>query len=173
MKKAVIDTRNNRTLSEIVQGLAFKSGFRWSTGETNLSDSLRYIVVGKSGHWGATDALTHIGSLTTKPEGIPVFDAATQMDKVIAFFEAKPEPKLRPWKPEEVPVGALIRSIGYPLRRGIIAAYSETYDEIISPTFKTDHHKFGTLGVSRQTVLDGCEHSTDNGKTWSPCGIID
>ena len=60
------------------------------------------------------------------------------------------EPKLRPWKPEEVPLGAHMRCKVREHR----FLLTETWDNLI-----------------RKTWLDEYEHSTDGGKTWKPCGV--
>jgi hypothetical protein len=96
-KHAVIDTHDNKTLSKMVQELSFKAGFVWWAGGEQLTDSLRYLVAGQCGHWGSKGTLTHTPSLNNKPKEMPILDAATQMDKVIAFFEA-------PAKPESISV---------------------------------------------------------------------
>lgn len=75
-----------------------------------------------------------------------------------------PTPTLRPWKPEEVPVGALAR----PIQR----AY--------------EHTRFMITGVSEHNISLACgnayeltefsqqhEHSLDHGKTWLPCGVVE
>jgi hypothetical protein len=92
-KHAVIDTHDNKTLSKMVQELSFKAGFVWWAGGEQLTDSLRYLVAGQCGHWGSKGTLTHTQSLNNKPKEMPILDAATQMDKVIAFFEAPAKPE--------------------------------------------------------------------------------
>lgn len=81
-------------------------------------------------------------------------------------YRIKQEPKLRPWKPEEVPVGAVVKCGN---NRWLITACwnnnpflngscEHTYEK--SPTLKT---------------LAGAEytHSLDHGKTWLPCGVLE
>lgn len=83
-------------------------------------------------------------------------------------FRLAPEPpskKWRPWKPEEVPVGALIRHKRVP-GVGLILGNGASY-------------KLGSAFVDRYQIriepcgmaLDNYEHSLDNGKTWLPCGV--
>jgi hypothetical protein len=77
------------------------------------------------------------------------------------ILRRKPAPKLRPWKPEEVPMGCVVRR-------------------------KDNHGEWTTvagcvggdvmLGVLRWTesfdkCWETCEHSIDGGKTWKPCGV--
>ena len=68
------------------------------------------------------------------------------------------EKKLRPWKPEEVPVGALMRIKGHEYFAAIIEAN----------TTKVCYGRYGDITYDR---LDECEHSNDGGKTWKPCGV--
>jgi hypothetical protein len=77
----------------------------------------------------------------------------------------KPEPNLRPWKPEEVPLGALIRS------------KQEAKSQVRWLIVGHDHADvaISNNGCSRTFAycLDAWEHSTDNGKTWLPCGVLE
>ena len=60
------------------------------------------------------------------------------------------ETHLRPWDVNEVPLGAWVRDIGGEER------------------WLLNH----TLDVgNRADWLENCEHSTDEGKTWLPCGV--
>jgi hypothetical protein len=70
-------------------------------------------------------------------------------------YRIKPTATLRPWTADEVPLGAWMRTKNSPHsgRRIMICG---TYDE----------------GV-RSTWLVTSEHSTDCGKTWLPCGVIE
>jgi hypothetical protein len=72
------------------------------------------------------------------------------------------EPKWRAWKPEEVPVGALIRNKGRvnPHSKYVVAGYDDGYVLYGHGSRK-----------ARQSCFDHCEHSIDNGKTWLPCGV--
>ena len=70
-------------------------------------------------------------------------------------YRIKPTPVLRPWTADEVPLGAWMRVKDSPHagRRVLICG---TYDE-----------------VTRSTWLSTSEHSTDGGKTWLPCGVVE
>ena len=70
-------------------------------------------------------------------------------------YRRKPTATLRPWTADEVPLGAWIRRKDalYCGRRVLIC---ETYDE-----------------STRSTWLVTSEHSTDGGKTWLPCGVVE
>jgi len=65
-------------------------------------------------------------------------------------YRVKPEPKLRPWTEDEVPLGSQLRYKGDTSRSllGITAT-----DEI------------------RKEWLEEREYSIDGGKTWLPCGV--
>ena len=73
------------------------------------------------------------------------------------------EPKLRPWKSEEVPLGAWMRiKDTYNAHVGLIISANATRinrGSLDSPEF--DH------------ALNHYEHSTDGGKTWKPCGVME
>jgi hypothetical protein len=68
------------------------------------------------------------------------------------FFRIKPTAKLRPWTEDEVPLGMQMRR-------------------------KTDRHRFLIGSVandgSRKEWLEHNEHSTDGGKTWKECGVME
>ena len=65
------------------------------------------------------------------------------------------EPKLRPWRPEEVPVGAQVQMRGF---RGIITGVGITHVVI-------GCHEWG-LDALAEAV-----YSLDDGETWLPCGV--
>lgn len=71
------------------------------------------------------------------------------------------EPKLRTWKPEEVPLGAWMREKTVGLPSLIVAITSNSL----------------WRGHGDQMALDYAlahyEHSTDGGKTWLPCGVAE
>jgi len=64
------------------------------------------------------------------------------------------KPTLRPWTADEVPLGAWGRNPQYPKTRWLI---DRTSNE-----------------ENRKNWLDTkYEHSTDGGKTWLPCGVVE
>jgi hypothetical protein len=75
-----------------------------------------------------------------------------------------PAKRYRPWTPEEVPVGALVRTkgAGRPSRWMIVAVCSKGITTC-----------GGDKCVSHNEAwfLETTEHSIDNGKTWLPCGV--
>jgi hypothetical protein len=67
-------------------------------------------------------------------------------------YRIKPTPVLRPWTADEVPLGAIMRTKG--LEGRCIIIDTETSDD-------------------RSYWLNAREHSTDGGKTWHPCGVME
>jgi hypothetical protein len=68
-------------------------------------------------------------------------------------YRRKPTATLRPWTADEVPLGAWGRNPQYPKTRWLIDRTS-----------------------SEENRMDWCknyEHSTDGGKTWLPCGVVE
>jgi len=81
----------------------------------------------------------------------------------IGLYRIKIEKKFRPWKPEEVPVGALIRGTMYPDTKYLIVGIN--HDKQLM---------FGHNATQRLTSeLNTYEHSLDLGKTWLPCGVLE
>ena len=68
-------------------------------------------------------------------------------------YRIKPTTVLRPWTTDEVPLGAWMRGIS-----------SGGYRWLIH-TSSADH--------TRKEWLEHNEHSTDGGKTWLPCGVME
>jgi hypothetical protein len=64
-----------------------------------------------------------------------------------------PDPTYRPWTADEVPLGAWMRFKLTPSKRHLIGSVSEQVD--------------------RELWLNQREHSTDGGKTWLPCGVVE
>lgn len=82
-------------------------------------------------------------------------------------YQIKPEPKLRPWNPEEVPVGAICDGqwILGKKRPSLIVSVEGTCfcycgrDKIYTVTF--------------EAALRDFTYSLDQGKTWLPCGVME
>ena len=68
-------------------------------------------------------------------------------------YRIKPTATLRPWTADEVPLGAWIRYKRASHDRRILAWTSSQAD--------------------RDMWLDEREHSTDGGKNWLPCGVVE
>jgi len=67
------------------------------------------------------------------------------------IYRIKPTAKLRPWTSDEVPIGAWMRT-----------QIDREYRWLIVNSGHRPH---------RASWLKECEHSTDGGKTWLPCGV--
>ncbi len=95
---------------------------------------------------------THLRHATWIPKDDPYFYPDL-------IYRRKPTPTIRPWKPEEVPLGAWVRSKSGGSFVGMIIAYD-------------DHSvNCGTYWSSYLKMRTDNEHSIDNGKTWLPCGV--
>lgn len=77
-------------------------------------------------------------------------------------YRIKPEPKLRPWKPEEVPMLAWYKRKGEANEWMTLAGIS-SYGKGVRLS----------LGTGWVQAFEELEHSTDGGKTWQPCGVIE
>ena len=82
-------------------------------------------------------------------------------DWSVFTYRIKPAATLRPWTADEVPLGAWIKSKQHSWRALILKVKSDgriaISDGGFSPEFAWEHH----------------EHSTDGGKTWLPCGVME
>jgi len=81
-------------------------------------------------------------------------------------YRIKPAPKLRPWRADEVPVGALYRDVGTGNRHLITGISSTGRVHIANPLYECE----AVNGYALDSLLKG-EYSTDGGKTWKPCGV--
>ena len=87
--------------------------------------------------------------------GCAIFDAPP------SDYRIKPEPSYRPWKDEEIPMGALIKPIDKSLN---------WVDTIL---FRSDGRIRGTaVCFYAEFALSNHLHSTDGGKTWKTCGVL-
>ena len=77
----------------------------------------------------------------------------------------KPEFRLRPWKPEEVVVGALIHWRNSTEHTYLIV--SNYADEGRAGVIKRD----GIKTYDYRTLANYCDYSIDGGKTWNKCGV--
>ncbi len=89
----------------------------------------------------------------------PAFEQSNLLE-----YRIKPEKKYRPWKPEEVPVGAMIHWNSSTKHTYLI--YSHYSDEGKVGIFKRD----GIKTYEYETLFKYCSWSRD-GKTWQPCGV--
>jgi len=89
-------------------------------------------------------------------------------------FRFPPKPKLRAWKASEVPIGAVIR---FKDERGVSTylcsstavilgfKYGKIYDSTINSPSNASY--------TPARALEEMEYSTDFGKTFKPCGILE
>ena len=78
------------------------------------------------------------------------------------------ETKLRPWKPEEIPVGALLRPLPInPVNWDMFLITAR------SSILAKGYIIYGTRSeyIDVERLIGQFEHSTDNGETWKPCGV--
>ena len=68
-------------------------------------------------------------------------------------YRIKPTPTFRPWTADEVPLGMQARNREYPKTRWLIDRTSSE--------------------ENRKDWCEKYEHSTDGGKTWHPCGVME
>jgi hypothetical protein len=101
-------------------------------------------------------------------------DDSYDLDALIGmgYIRIKPtEPILRPWKPEEVPVGALLKNSyfdfgGNPV--SLIIGVRGVY------VYFLDHEKAIVIESTSIKLMDSkYTYSIDHGKTWLPCGIME
>lgn len=79
----------------------------------------------------------------------PIFTPVWNWNNYI--YRIKPTPKHRPWIADEVPLGAWLR-----------------YKKMVGDRWMVTN--VGSDSVRVQWLIE-CEHSTDCGKTWKPCGV--
>lgn len=85
-------------------------------------------------------------------------------------YRIKPEPQLREWKPEEVPVGKMIRNLHWVHGSWGPSAILSSSPRGIQFLDQTKD-KTPTL-FPLDWVRDNCKWSED-GKTWLPCGVLE
>jgi hypothetical protein len=68
-------------------------------------------------------------------------------------YRIKPTPVLRPWTADEVPLGAWMREKEDVSHRWVVIDTGDV--------------------LWQQNWFEGYEHSTDCGKTWLPCGVME
>lgn len=93
-----------------------------------------------------------------------------QRDEIMTFhnpanYRIKPEKKLRAWKAEEVPVGALVRRMS-PRKHFCVAMIVRSCSEEGIEIGQDSAVSFEDASITR-------EHSIDGGKTWLPCGVLE
>jgi len=127
------------------------------------------------GHWGSTttacnkDGADYTVWYDDKNCDIIRIRAAENIaraaSKRISELTAPKAKVWRAWKPEEVPVGALVRGKNTsPNRTIILAVYQNHYVIALRESITY---------LCADEALNDWEHSTDNGKTWQSCGVLE
>lgn len=80
-----------------------------------------------------------------------------------ANWRVAPEPKLRPWRLEEVPVGAVLRT------KTLNSRWLLSGINNVGEIFIAEDDRWRTA----EYLLHEYKHSLDNGKTWHPCGVME
>jgi len=102
--------------------------------------------------------------IETNSNGIWKLIANPDFSNRISCYYIQPEPKLHPWKPEEVPVGCLVRS----------KTPDSPHNKYVLFALNSNHVAFEKAGwESLESLLANYEHSLDHGKTWQPCGMVE
>ena len=91
-------------------------------------------------------------------------------DMPLEDYRIKPEPKFRPWKPEEVPVGALIRFMT--VGNTIVGQYLIIASDFAGIVYSNTESKPVLQKTGLANIMN-YEHSLDHGKTWLPCGVME
>jgi len=82
----------------------------------------------------------------------------------VSEYRRRPEPKLRAWRTEEVPVGALHNWCGFV---SVILAAHDNKMFFISQRGEV------TYNFLDSGAVHAGKFSLDNGKTWHPCGVLE
>jgi hypothetical protein len=90
--------------------------------------------------------------ISMRTPGVTADDPYWNWGNDTKMYHIKPTAKLRPWTADEVPLGSIMRTKG--LEGRCIIIDTETSDD-------------------RSYWLNAREHSTDGGKTWLPCGVME
>jgi len=100
-----------------------------------------------------------------KPDGFISILGSTHDKDLLSKWT---EPKLRAWRPEEVPLGAWVRNVSKDAFRSMIIGV--TYGGLIIYSDGTESRTHWTP-ENPNTTLEYREHSLDKGATWKPCGV--
>lgn len=83
-------------------------------------------------------------------------------------YRIKPTPEYRPWRPEEVPVGAWIRAATDFARRH---GYFSSIIGVSISNIMTVEDSVEDMMMTFEKAFNNYEYSIDKGKTWKPCGV--
>lgn len=117
-------------------------------------------------------ALGRLIEFKHKADDVWYFDAEGDLDMDFVHYDyrikpAPQPPKYRAWTASEVPIGAMIRAIkeAYHFRSMIIGSNDKYFKYVGDPQSEVVESNFAY-------ALNHFDHSTDGGKTWSPCGVL-
>lgn len=79
-------------------------------------------------------------------------------------WRIKPTPTLRPWRPEEVPVGICISVVDCKSAMQIVENMGVNGVNVV---------RFGKIERMSLVELKDFNYSLDYGKTWLPCGVVE
>lgn len=85
----------------------------------------------------------------------------------------KPTSQLRPWKPEEVPVGALLKTKHKDYLNCVILGVFQNKVVLNTNPPSGSYYINDLLTYHGGHNGDSVLHSIDNGKTWKPCGVVE
>lgn len=98
------------------------------------------------------------GELWSKFGSTPFWD--WHRYNLMVRVKVKPTPKLRPWKPEEIPVGAVVRY------------RKTTYRHIIDSTWQGFAH-FNACNYDAIVLFEDYEWHWPHETEWLPCGVME
>lgn len=94
-----VDTHHNKTLSRIVQELAFAAELTWSDSRTLQNGDFRYIHITRSAYGDIFDRvglMLDTTSIADCAKDNPVYDAATQMGEIVRLLSTPVVPPAPP-----------------------------------------------------------------------------
>lgn len=124
--------------------------------------------------WPLLQAVKNGRTIQTNPAGEwldvkPDFNVS--LDRNIEYYRIKPEPVLRPWKADEVPIGGLIRRKDSTAAGCVILSASGIDDDV---HISTINGLGSILLFSALKSARACEWRENyKCQNWLPCGIIE
>lgn len=151
-----VDTGNDKTLSRIVQSLAFSAELTWSDSKTFQNRDFRYIHITRSPHGSIFDKaglMLDTTSIANCAKDRPVYSAATQMGEIVRLLST---PVVPPMPPPPTP----------PEIHGYKAVYTAG-----APTVDFGCAKLGKNLLRDAAKLMGCVINSD-GSVMRDAGIV-
>lgn len=118
-----------------------------------LDDMIAVIQAYKAGETLEVFNYAYMSSGWREVTNIPAFNFD------VCDYRIKHKPKLHPWKPEEVPLGAMLRD--------------KSGDRFLIVGASSSSLYFGIRGVVKTDDMREFECSYNHGKTWLPCGVAE